>query len=214
MFLLASGQFYTPWSWLPRILMQFTAGVIACAAVRRLQPGERTRTAAGIGAIVIVAVMIGSCTGWTRTPSRMSSTAVAWSTCCSSRSGDAGHRAGTLPRLLSTRPLVYGGQISFSLYMVTNWCTPPGSGRTAVRADDGRTRGSVVAARGVRGGARRSVALYHWVEEPARHWMRRMVGTRTVLPRVHSVESVPGCPLDRSNSPILLCRRASRLIFE
>ena len=31
--LLATGQFYTPWSWLPRIVMQFTAGALACAAV-------------------------------------------------------------------------------------------------------------------------------------------------------------------------------------
>ena len=36
--LLASGHFYTPWSWLPRIVAQFLAGALACAAVRRLQP--------------------------------------------------------------------------------------------------------------------------------------------------------------------------------
>ena len=30
--LLTSGQFYTPWSWLPRIVTQFTAGALACAA--------------------------------------------------------------------------------------------------------------------------------------------------------------------------------------
>ncbi|WP_131815065.1 acyltransferase family protein, partial [Mycolicibacterium holsaticum] len=31
--LMATGQFYTPWSWLPRIVMQFTAGALLCAAV-------------------------------------------------------------------------------------------------------------------------------------------------------------------------------------
>src|SRR5512139_3545163 len=35
--LLASGEFYTPWSWLPRIVTQFVAGALACAAVRRLR---------------------------------------------------------------------------------------------------------------------------------------------------------------------------------
>ena len=34
--LLTHGVFYTPWSWLPRIVMQFTAGALACAAVRKL----------------------------------------------------------------------------------------------------------------------------------------------------------------------------------
>lgn len=37
MLLLLTGQFYTPWSWLPRIVMQFTAGALACAAVSRLK---------------------------------------------------------------------------------------------------------------------------------------------------------------------------------
>ena len=35
--LLVTGHFYTPWSWLPRIVMQFTAGALVAAAVRRLQ---------------------------------------------------------------------------------------------------------------------------------------------------------------------------------
>jgi peptidoglycan/LPS O-acetylase OafA/YrhL len=35
--LLVTGQFYTPWSWLPRIVMQFTAGALVAAAVSRLQ---------------------------------------------------------------------------------------------------------------------------------------------------------------------------------
>ena len=34
--LLTHRPFYTPWSWLPRIVMQFTAGALACAAVRKL----------------------------------------------------------------------------------------------------------------------------------------------------------------------------------
>ena len=45
--LLASGHFYTPWSWLPRIVAQFLAGALACAAVRRLRLTDRSRRAAG-----------------------------------------------------------------------------------------------------------------------------------------------------------------------
>ncbi|EUA92514.1 acyltransferase family protein [Mycobacterium ulcerans str. Harvey] len=39
--LLASGQFYTPWRWLPRIVTQFVAGALAAAAVRRLRLTDR-----------------------------------------------------------------------------------------------------------------------------------------------------------------------------
>ena len=45
--LLASGQFYTPWSWLPRIVTQFIAGALACAGPllpsRADQPGPGLR---------------------------------------------------------------------------------------------------------------------------------------------------------------------------
>ena len=44
--LLTSGFFYTPWSWLPRIVTQFIAGALACAAVRRLR-AERPRSPRG-----------------------------------------------------------------------------------------------------------------------------------------------------------------------
>ena len=56
--LLISGHFYTPWSWLPRILMQFTAGALACAAVRRLHPTHQTRVLAGVAAVGIVAAAV------------------------------------------------------------------------------------------------------------------------------------------------------------
>ncbi len=58
--LLASGHLYTPWSWLPRIVLQFIAGALACAAVRRLRPSDRTRTGAGYLSVLLVAVMVGA----------------------------------------------------------------------------------------------------------------------------------------------------------
>jgi peptidoglycan/LPS O-acetylase OafA/YrhL len=96
---------------------------------------------------------------------------------------------GSLPRLLSTRVMVYGGYISFSLYMVHelvhtawNWftaqfeivLTPSWSAKLIVAAVLG------VAVLG-------AAALYHFVEEPARLWMRRMVKERT--PPVNTLES-------------------------
>ena len=57
--LLASGQFYTPWSWLPRIVTQFTAGALACAAVRRLRLTDRARRVAGYLSVLVVAAIVG-----------------------------------------------------------------------------------------------------------------------------------------------------------
>ncbi len=34
-----------------------------------------------------------------------------------------------------------------------------------------------------------SAVLYHVVEEPARHWMRRMVDVRGKVPRMQSIEA-------------------------
>ncbi|EIU24675.1 putative MEMBRANE ACYLTRANSFERASE [Mycobacteroides abscessus 5S-1212] len=60
MLLLLTGQFYTPWSWLPRIVMQFTAGALACAAVSRLKLSHRSRHVAGYAALLIVASIVGA----------------------------------------------------------------------------------------------------------------------------------------------------------
>jgi len=56
--LLASGVVYTPWSWLPRILAQFTAGALAAAAVRRLVIDGRGRRLAGYLSVVLGAAIV------------------------------------------------------------------------------------------------------------------------------------------------------------
>jgi peptidoglycan/LPS O-acetylase OafA/YrhL len=91
---------------------------------------------------------------------------------------------GSLPQLLSTRVMVYCGHISFSLYMVHelvhtawNWAaaqfeivlTPSWSAKLIVAG--------VLAIAFI--GA---VVLYHFVEEPTRIWMRKMVKTRGAQP--------------------------------
>lgn len=191
MFLLASGQFYTPWSWLPRILLQFTAGAIACAAVRRLDPSDRTRMLAGVGALVSVGMIIGTLY-WLDAhpiPGVIDSGGVV----------DLlfvplvvmlAIGAGTLPRLLSSRLLVYGGQISFSLYMVhelvhTAWNWTAEQFELMLAGPAGPWWLTAIFAVTLAC----SAVLYHVVEEPARHWMRRMVDIRGTVPRRPSADA-------------------------
>src|SRR4051812_1605988 len=117
--LLASGELYTPWSWLPRIVMQFIAGALACAAVRRLRPSDRTRTGAGYVSALLVAVMVGALYLLSAHPvptvfDGSGLVDVLFVPLVITMSIGTG----TLPALLSTRVAVYLGQISFSLYMV------------------------------------------------------------------------------------------------
>lgn len=180
--LLASGEFYTPWSWLPRIVMQFTAGALACAAVRKLWPTRRTRHVAGGASLALIALIVGALYYFDAHPNP--------------RIPDAGGLvdllfvplvvtlaigAGTLPRLLSTRVMVYLGQVSFGLYMVHEivhnawiWAAKQFeltlSGPAGIWILLGLLGVALVVA----------CVMYHLVEEPARRWMRRMVDVRGV----------------------------------
>lgn len=191
MFLLASGQFYTPWSWLPRILLQFTAGAIACAAVRRLDPSHRTRMLAGVGSILLFGAIVGTLY-WLDghpIPGVMDSGGVV----------DLlfvplvvmlSIGSGTLPALLSTRILVYGGQISFSLYMVhelvhTAWNWAAEQFELVLAGPAGPWWLTAIFAVTLAC----SALLYHVVEEPARHWMRRMVDIRGTVPRMQATDT-------------------------
>ncbi|QZT64855.1 acyltransferase family protein [Mycolicibacterium austroafricanum] len=183
--LLAHGVFYTPWSWLPRIVMQFTAGALACAAVRKLVITDRTQKAAGVASLLLGAAIVGGLY-----------------LLDANRPGDmldAGGLvdvlfvplvialaigAGTLPALLSTGLMVYLGHISFGLYMVHeivhtawNWAvlqfdiqlTPSWWAKFVVLG--------LILFAGVA-----AALLYHVVEEPARRWMRRMVEPNRARP--------------------------------
>jgi peptidoglycan/LPS O-acetylase OafA/YrhL len=83
---------------------------------------------------------------------------------------------GSLPWLLSTRLMVYGGQISFCLYMVhelmhTAWIWTAEQFQLTLEGDRGKLLLAGLLAITV--GA--AIVLFHFVEEPARRWMRRMV---------------------------------------
>ncbi|TPG33616.1 acyltransferase family protein [Mycolicibacterium hodleri] len=182
MLLVASGgQFYTPWSWLPRILLQFTAGALACAAVRKLRPSDRARRGAGYVSVGLIAVIVGALYWFDAHP-------------IPTIRDDFGLvdvlfmplvvalalGVGTLPALLSTRLLVYGGQVSFGLYMVhelvhTAWLWIMAQYQISMAPSIGSKfifLGLIVVAMAL------GILLFHFVEEPARMWMRRMVGER------------------------------------
>jgi peptidoglycan/LPS O-acetylase OafA/YrhL len=177
MLLLGTGLFYTPWSWLPRIILQFTAGALACVAVRKLDPSERARKVAGIAALLLVGIAVGLLYLLDAYP-------------LPDVAGSAGVvdllfvplvialaiGAGTLPALLSTRLVVYLGQVSFSLYMVHemvhlswNWTAAQFGLTLSGLGGKFIVLGLFAAALGA------AMVLYHVVEEPARHWMRRMI---------------------------------------
>ena len=84
---------------------------------------------------------------------------------------------GSLPAVLSSRPMVYGGQISFCLYMVhelahTSWLWAAEQFQLTMVGNGGKLLLAAVLAITFAAAA----VLYHVVEEPARLWMRRMVG--------------------------------------
>ena len=180
--LLGSGLLYTPWSWLPRIVAQFTAGALACAAVRRLRLGDGGRRLAGWASILLFAAIVGGLYYYDAHPvAGMVDPGGVMAVLFMPLVVTLAVGTGMLPALLSTRLLVYGGQISFGLYMihepvhtVWNWAvlqyaiTMPKS--TAKIVVVGLVAVSIAAA----------MLLYHLVEEPARRWMRRMVDTRDV----------------------------------
>jgi peptidoglycan/LPS O-acetylase OafA/YrhL len=162
--------------------MQFTAGALACAAVRKLDPSDRTRRAAGYASIVLIAAIVGALYYFSAHPV--------------ATVRDAGGLvdvlfvplvvtlsigAGSLPQLLSTRVLVYLGQISFALYMVHelvhtawNWTAQQFEITLTGHAGKFILMGLLALTLAF------SSAMYHLVEEPARRWMRRMVDIRGV----------------------------------
>lgn len=195
--LLASGHFYTPWSWLPRIVTQFAAGALACAAVRRLRLTDRGRHIAGYLSLLLLAAVVGVLYWFNAHPI---------SGIVENDSGGVvdvlfiplvitlAVGLGSLPRLLSARVMVYGGQISFCLYMVhelvhTSWGWAVEQFELTPWESDSPWKWNVLGLFAI--ALALSSLLYHFVEEPARRWMRRMVDVRPAAQRTASSESAP-----------------------
>jgi peptidoglycan/LPS O-acetylase OafA/YrhL len=158
--------------------MQFTAGALIAAAVSRLQLTHRGRRAAGWASVLLMAGVVGflywsdahPLHGVTDTGGLVDILFVPLVMTLAAGTG-------SLPALLSIRPMVYGGQISFCLYMVhelahTAWIWTAQQFELTMVGNGGKLLLAAVLAVTFVAAA----VLYHLVEEPARLWMRRMVG--------------------------------------
>src|SRR5690625_960061 len=102
-----------------RIVMQFTAGELACAEVRKLHLTHRTRMGVDWLSVLLIVLIVAALYWFDAHP---------MATVPDARGlvdvlfvplvVTLAVGVGSLPRLLATRPLIYGGQISFALYMV------------------------------------------------------------------------------------------------
>jgi peptidoglycan/LPS O-acetylase OafA/YrhL len=191
--LLSSGQFYTPWSWLPRIVMQFTAGALVAAAVGRLRPTERARRCAGYTSVLLLGAIVGLMYWFDAHPLpdvRDSGGLVDMLFVPLVMALAIG--LGSLPGLLSTRPMMFGGQVSFCLYMVhelvhTVWGWAAEQFQLTLAGYGGKLLvvGLLAIAMGT------AIVLFHFVEEPARRWMRKMMDARgpALTSRIHRPDS-------------------------
>jgi peptidoglycan/LPS O-acetylase OafA/YrhL len=180
--LLASGHFYTPWSWLPRIVMQFTAGALVCAAVLKLQPSERARRATGYAGLLLLCAIVAILYVLDAHPlPKILDGAGLVDVLFVPLLLTLAIGSGSLPWALSLRPMVYLGHISFSLYMVheivhTTWNWAAIQFEWRLGSDlAGKLVLLLLLAIAVGGAA----LLYHGVEEPARRWMRGMMRPRS-----------------------------------
>jgi peptidoglycan/LPS O-acetylase OafA/YrhL len=190
--LLTSGQFYTPWSWLPRIVTQFTAGALAAAAVRRLRPTDRARRLAGYFSVLLGVAIVSILYLFDAHPlTGVQDTGGVVDALFVPLVVTLAMGVGSLPRLLSTRLMVYGGEISFCLYMVhelvhTAWGWAVEQFELTLEAFPWKW--SVVGLLAISVGA--AILLYHFVEDPARRWMRRIFDANAVNARFEHGESV------------------------
>lgn len=186
--LLISGQFYTPWSWLPRIVMQFTAGALVAAAVGRLRLTDRARRGAGYASLLLIAAIVGLLYLFDAHPLHgVQDTGGLVDVLFVPLVMTLAIGAGSLPALLSTRWMVYGGQISFCVYMVhelvhTSWTWTAEQFQLTLHGAGGKLIVAGLLTITVVG----AIVLFHAVEEPARRWMRRMVHDGPPITDLHT----------------------------
>ncbi len=175
--LLLSGQFYTPWSWLPRIVMQFIAGALVAAAAGRLRLTKRGRRGAGYASLLLLAAIVGLLYLLDAHPLHgVQDTGGLVDVLFVPLVMTLAIGAGSLPALLSTRLMVFGGQISFCVYMVhelvhTAWIWAAEQFQLTLQGGVGKLIVTGLLAITLILAA----VLFYVVEEPARRWMRRMV---------------------------------------
>jgi peptidoglycan/LPS O-acetylase OafA/YrhL len=114
--MVGTQSFASPYSWTARILCEFVAGMLAYAAVAAVEWTPRRRRLAGWGSLLLALAVVGWLFAAPLAPLRP-----AWGLVCVlfvPLIGLLSVASGPLPRLLSTRAMVFGGRISYSLYLV------------------------------------------------------------------------------------------------
>jgi peptidoglycan/LPS O-acetylase OafA/YrhL len=162
--------------------MQFTAGALVCAAVRKLRPSEGTRRAAGYASLVLGATIVAILYRLDANPlPKIADSAGLVDVLFVPLLFTLAIGTGTLPGLLSLRPIVYLGHVSFSLYMVhelvhTTWNWMVTQFELRLSPD---ITGKLIMVALLGAALIGAVMLYHFVEEPARKWMRSMMSAPT-----------------------------------
>jgi peptidoglycan/LPS O-acetylase OafA/YrhL len=112
---LSAGTPYFPWSWLVRILCGFGAGALVHLAVRRVSwTAAARRRACVLAAVLPVVMAVGLLLGERVAPGRGGSVILMFPLLVAALAVADRGPAG----LLSTRWLVYGGRLSYCLYLV------------------------------------------------------------------------------------------------
>jgi peptidoglycan/LPS O-acetylase OafA/YrhL len=191
--LLTSGQFYTPWSWLPRIVMQFIAGALVSVAVRRLRLTDNARLVAGSAATLLLAAVVGLMYVFDAYPiTGVQDSGGLVDVLFVPLVMTLAIGTGGLAWLLSTRVMVFGGQISFCLYMVhelvhTSWIWTARQFELTLNGSAGK----LIVVGLLAGATGAAAVLFHAVEEPARRWMRRLVDVRNLNAHAPAARSGP-----------------------
>ncbi|MGX5654290.1 acyltransferase family protein [Geodermatophilus nigrescens] len=195
-----TGSPYYAWSWAARIGAGFLAGAFTCLAVRRIRITPRVeQVAAGIATFAFVEILLGLWWGHWRGAggAEFGGVVVVFFPVLVGSLALTGRGIG---RVLGSRPMVHGGRISFSLYLVhvpvfeifwtlMGWHPSMGP-NSAV--------GSFLVPHVLLGCFLLAHLSYRYLEEPARLWLRgRGPGRWSRQPRpaaipVHSAAGVHG----------------------
>ena len=170
--ILAQAKYFLPFALLVKVLLEFTAGCLIFHAYSRCRNNRLIGKALGYGAAVlsvVVLIMIarvdGATSDWFALVFPLAIFAIAMS-------------SGILAKLLGSRQAVYWGKVSYSLYMthnVTLWLL---KALLPVRAGGLTVSIFVIYLVSISVVA---ILTYHFVEEPARKWMRARGRRKTAV---------------------------------
>jgi peptidoglycan/LPS O-acetylase OafA/YrhL len=207
-----TGTPYFAWSWAARIAGGFLAGALTCLAVRRIRITPRVeRIAAGVSALAVVEILIGLWWGYWRGQGHAEYGGVVVVLFPVLVGSLALSRRG-LGRLLASEPMVHGGRISFSLYLVhvpvfevlwthMDWypAVAPGSALGSFLVPHVLLLCFVLAH-----------LSYRYLEEPARLWLRGRGPGRlgpAARPPVVPATAVPLCRADAPVPPVRISQQ-------